>query len=214
MMTTNQKPSPERLNWKMGEVSAINGKGVTVMQELQLEFKKGNRSASIAAEQERIILISKLLLPMVDFMARIYPKEKSKYSAFNKVFAVNIRDAVKGTYPELAIDYGKIALTKGSLPNAACPRASSVVAGKLLFSWTNNSGAGSARNADTVFVAAYCKEQNHWVYCLNSGTRDKGSCSLNVAAFSGKRMHTYIGFMSADGVRAASSVYTGMVKVL
>jgi len=35
-----------------------------------------------------------------------------------------------------------------------------------------------------------------------------------VAAFSGKPVQTYIGFMSADGKRISTSLFTGAVNVL
>jgi hypothetical protein len=89
-----------------------------------------------------------------------------------------------------------------------------VVAGKLVFAWEDNSREGKAVSSDNAFVVAYCEELNHWIFRLNCATRNAGAYLLDVAAFREKCVQTYIGFMSADGVRTANSLYTGMVRVL
>ncbi len=131
-------------------------------------------------------------------MNKTYKNLASKLTGFNKVFNDNLRDAVTGVYPALAVDYSKLHLTKGTLPNAASAAASSVVARKLVFAWEDNSGEGRAESSDKAFVAAYCQELNHWIFKLNCAARNAGVCSLDVDVFRGKCVQTYIGFMSAD----------------
>ena len=66
-------------------------------------------------------------------------------TGFNKAFSVN-SEAVAGVFPAFTVDYPKILLSKGSLPNATSPTAASTVAGKLAFTWVDNSGINSALN--------------------------------------------------------------------
>ena len=156
----------------------------------------------------------KFLQPLADFMNLTYKKAATKMSGFNKVFSDNIKAAITGVFPAFTIDYPKVLLSKGSLPNAAAPSAASTAAGKLVFTWTDNSGIGTALISDIAFVAAYSEALNHWIFVPNGATRNAGTFTLDVAPFSGKPVQTYIGFMSADRNRTANSMYTGVVNVL
>ena len=75
-------------------------------------------------------------------------------TGFNKAFSVN-SEAVAGVYPAFTVDYPKILLSKGSLQLATAPAAVSAVAGKLVYTWTDNSGINNAAISDLVYVAAY-----------------------------------------------------------
>ncbi len=71
-------------------------------------------------------------------------------SGFNKVFSEDVKNAVAGVYRPFTIDYPKVVLTKGAVPNVIKPVAASTVAGKLVlrgldiynrqFSYSTNEG--------------------------------------------------------------------------
>jgi hypothetical protein len=135
-------------------------------------------------------------------------------SGANKAFAENKR-AITGAYPDFTIDYPKVVLSTGNFVNASGPAAKSAEAGKLIFTWTDNSNADKKMLiSDLAFVAAYSEDLNSWIYEPKAATRNAGSFTLDVAEFSGKPVQTYIGFMSADGRKVATSLFTGTVNVL
>ena len=125
----------------------------------------------------------------------------------------NIRNAITGVYPALTIDYSKVVLSKGVVQNVNAVTAASTVAGKLSFTWTDNS-SGRTLPTDTAFVAAYNADLNRWIYSEQAAPRNAGTYSLDVTAFSGKAVQTYIGFVSADGQTVSNSLFTGQVNVL
>jgi len=59
----------------------------------------------------------------------------------------------------------------------------------------------------------YCEELKRW------GTREKGpqriagSYTLDVPAFSGKAVHAYIGFLSADAKFVTTSLFAGTLNI-
>ena len=134
-------------------------------------------------------------------------------SGHNMAFSIN-KNAITGLYPAFSMDYSKVLLSQGSLENADAPSAASTASGKLVFTWTDNSDGENTLISDTAFVAAYCEEKKRWVQKQQIATRNAGSCSLDVAAFSGKQVQTYIGFMSADRKKISDSIYTGIVNIL
>lgn len=134
-------------------------------------------------------------------------------TGFNKAFSVN-SEAVLGVYPAFTVDYTKILLSKGSLPIATTPTAASTVAGKLAYTWIDNSGINSAAISDLAYVAAYNDDLKHWIFIQNAATRNAATYTLDVTPFSGKIVQTYIGFMTADRKKFSPSVYTGQVNIL
>lgn len=197
----------------VGSVVGSSWNGIQVMKSRPKD-RKGGFSDSQLQQQAKFALVVKFLQPLTDFMNLAYKKTASKMTGFNKVLSNNIRFAITGVYPAFTIDYPKVLLTKGILPGAASAAVTSTVAGKVVFTWTDNSGEGKALISDLAFIAAYNEELNHWVFNTNSATRNAGTFTLDVAAFSGKPMQTYIGFMSADQNRTANSAYIGVVNVL
>jgi Family of unknown function (DUF6266) len=118
-----------------------------------------------------------------------------------------------GVHPELIMDYTMVLLGRGDLPNAASPAVASPSAGKLEFTWTDNSGQGKALATDKAFAAAYCEEMNGWKYGLDLALRSAGGCTLDLTRFKGKAVQTYLGFISANGKDVADTVFTGLVNV-
>jgi hypothetical protein len=60
---------------------------------------------------------------------------------------------------------------------------------------------------------AYCEAINKSIYITGAGRRSALTAELNVAAFIGYEVETYIGFISEDDKNIASSCYTGRVTV-
>jgi hypothetical protein len=134
-------------------------------------------------------------------------------SGHNLAFSVN-KDAVAGVYPAFTIDYPNVFLSNGGLQNADAPKAASTVVGKITFTWTDNSDGENELISDTAYVAAYNPDTKRWVQKQKIATLNVGTCTLDVPAYSGKTMQTYIGFVSADGKKISDSLYTGAVNIL
>ena len=81
-----------------------------------------------------------------------------RMSAFNKAFSYNIKNAITGVAPNLAINYTMALISRGDLPNADSPAVTSTSTGLLQFTWTDNSGKGKAKGTDKAFVAVFQEE--------------------------------------------------------
>ena len=106
----------------------------------------------------------------------------------------------------------KALVSRGELPNAVAPSAA-VTATDVYFTWTNNTGTGTAQATDNAVLVAYCKELNQAVFTTTSTTRSTGSGTLNVASFTGQAIETWIAFLSADGTISSNSLFTGELTV-
>ncbi len=165
-------------------------------------------------QQARFALIIAFLKPIRTLLNLTYKKPAAgDMSGHNMAFSVN-KDAVTGVFPDFVIDYPKVLLSQGGLFNADAPAAASAAAGKLTFTWTDNSDGENELISDMAWAGAYNPETKRWVLKQKVATRNAGTFTLDVPTFSGKPVQTYIGFMSADRKKISDSQYTGVVNIL
>jgi hypothetical protein len=199
---------------KVGTVIGSSWKGIAVMRGLSVG-KRGSPTEAQLQQQAKFSLMIKFLQPLTSLLNRTFDSFAVGMSGINKAFSYNVQNGITGVYPAVAVNYPMVLLSRGDLPVAAAPAANSAVAGKLAFTWTDNSGLGKAIATDIAFVAVFCEALNHWIYNQNTAAaRSAGTYTLDVSAFSGKTVQTYIGFVSANGKTYSNSLYTGIVNVL
>lgn len=191
-----------------------NQKNQSKNSEMTLEKKNPGRKAAPKPRRLRYEFQMRTLL-MTRFMKQLHEFMKFlNITNTGKILKQNIRHAFKAGYPILRIDYSKLILSLGNLPVAPGISVSSPTSGKLVFCWTDNSGIGKALATDQAFVAVYNRETQRWVYRLNTACRSLGHCRIDIKPTRGKRVQTYIGFISSDGKRVSNSLFTGEVNVL
>ena len=83
----------------------------------------------------------------------------------------------------------------------------------LTFSWADNTGAGIAKATDQAILVAYCPELKQCVYTTAGGTRSSLTGDLDASELAGQAVQTWIGFISENGQKVATSIFTGEVIV-
>jgi hypothetical protein len=134
----------------------------------------------------------------------------------NSALSYNLKNAVTGVYPALNVDYSKVLLSRGNLAVAATPAAVAGTAGKVGFTWTDNSVTQktTANPDDVAVLVAYDVVDNNCIYNLNGGTRSAAAAPLDVSGLSGKTVQTWLLFISADGKTISDSVFAGQVVIV
>jgi hypothetical protein len=158
--------------------------------------------------QVKTLLMIKFMRPLRDFMEQFHAVNPKK------ILRENIRNGFRNDHHKFRIDCTKIIFSKGNLPLAPGLSVSSPKSGKLVFTWTDNSGIGKCLASDKVFVAVFNRELKRWIFKSRAADRSTGHCSIGARPFSSKRVQTFIGFVSADGVRVSDSLFMGEVRVL
>src|ERR1700750_2132357 len=189
-------------------------RGRSIMRGLP-NINKSRKPSPLQAQQHvKFSLMNRLLGPIIPFLNITNKTDNRDLSGYNKAFSYNVKNAFSGSYPDLVINYEMVLLTRGDLPNVKQSEAESTPIGKISFSWTDNSGSGQARSRDKAFVAIYCPDiVNNWVYGLDLAERSAGNFSFDVAVFSGRLVHAYMGFLSANGNEVSDSLYVGPVRI-
>ncbi len=197
---------------KVGAVVGYTWKGIPVMRGRPSARTKPFTPRELN-QQAKFRIMNRFLRPANSLLNVTFAHLAVRMSAFNKAFSYNIKNAITGAAPNLAIDYTMALISRGDLPNADSPTVTSLSAGLLQFTWTDNSGKGNAKATDKAFVAVYSEELGNWDYRLDIATRSQGICEMIMMIFPGKSVQTFIGFISADGKDASDSLYTGLANV-
>jgi hypothetical protein len=197
----------------VGNVVGGSWKGISYMRS-QSDAKRTSFTQPQLDQQAKFSTAIRFVQPMSLLMEVSFRNYAVKMTGANNALSYTLKNAITGAYPAYAVDYSLALVSRGDMPNAVSPTAASATAGKVTFNWGDNSGTGKASATDKAILVAFCPAKSQCIYITNGPSRNALTGTLDVAAFSGQQVQTYIGFISADGTDTASSLFTGQVTVL
>ena len=197
---------------KLGDLVYYRYRGKTMVRRVS-SVKRNSPTQLQLEHQAKFALIGNFLRSLHDFLNVTHKVYKRKNTGYQKAFSENYRVALSGTYPSFSIDYSKVRLGNGMLPNAVDPTVNSPEPGKLVFSWGENVNGDRSMSSDQFYVAINSEKLKQWIFNFKNAERYKKFCRVDVAYFSGTRVHVYIGFVSADGKQVSTPLYTGALTV-
>ncbi len=198
---------------KVGNIVGGRWKGIDYMRSL------GSRRTTAPTEKQKeqqmkFALIARFQQPLANLLAKSFRIYAIKMTGMNSAMGYNLKHAVIGAYPDFLIDYSKILVSRGDMPNVLNPLAESLTPGKINFSWLNNGGVGKALDSDRSILVAYCPVLQQCVYTDSGPDRSTEIAMLDLTSFSGLEIQTWIGFISENEMQVATSVFTGAVTVM
>jgi len=195
----------------VGTVVGSSWKNVKYMRS------KPNRKNRVASDKQSLqrtkwAMAGELIKPLTKLIKTTFNGVAGNMTAVNKAVQHVLKNAITGTAPNFTIDYSKVLISQGSLPNESDAKATAA-AGAVTFTWTNTSGNGLSSPNDKAILVVYCEALKDSVYTLNGADRSAGTATLNVAGYQGQTVQTWIGFISADGKEVATSRFTGQLTI-
>lgn len=128
--------------------------------------------------------------------------------------AYNIKNALTGTYPNIAIDYPNALVSMGNLPSALNQVASSTVAGTVTFNWDDNTGEIGSSSGNKTLLVVYNPSQHQAVTVNELAQRADGTQTVTVpSSFSGDLVQCYLAFITKDSQTLSNSAFAGAVTV-
>ena len=164
--------------------------------------------------QMRTAVISPFFKTLNDFIRigfKNTPKEDPNWNFYNIAMSLNNPQAIKGTYPDLEINYEKIILSEGAIPSPKNPHV--LLNGNILeFTWDPDVDAKGADNRDQVMLLAWFPETEKTVFLTSGARRTDGKERLKLPSFKDDTIiETYISFTADDRTDVSTSVYTGQL---
>lgn len=198
---------------KVGTVVGGNWKGIDYMRSKGARRRNANPTDRQLAQQLRFGVGIRFLQSMGAFLALSFRDFAVQKTGNNAALSYTLKNAITGVFPNFAISFPDVLVSRGDLPNVLGPTASMGAASQLSYAWTDNTGVGIAKETDKAMLLAYCPELGQAIYTTGSAGRSALTDSLNLAQFAGRQVHTYIGFISEDQQNVATSIYTGAFLV-
>ena len=140
-----------------------------------------------------------------------YKSLDAKQTEFNAAMSYLLKNAITGSSPDYALDYTKVLVSQGGLTQVTDGAVSWTAAqSKLTFSWTDNSGVGTALATDKAMPFVYNKDKNETIYNTEGATRTTHTMDVTVPSnWVGDKVEVYLGMVSEDGTLVADSIYLG-----
>jgi hypothetical protein len=212
IMGTIQKGILGGFSGKVGNVVGGSWKGIEYMRSL------GSRRTTTGSQKQKeqqlkFALVVRFQQLMANLLARSFKSFAVKMTGSNSALSYNLRNGITGVYPDFVLDYSKILVSRGDIPNAINPAVTAAAGGIINFTWTDNSGVSKAAATDKSILVAYCPEMRQCIYTDMGPDRSVEAGSLNLSAFTGLQVQTWVGFISETG-EVATSIFTGEITVL
>lgn len=153
----------------------------------------------------------KVVRPFTDygFLAQTEGRDLSPY---NVAMSYNRTNAIKGTYPNLSLNYEKALLSEGPLLQADNAKVIIVEDG-IEFSWYVDPQLHWPDTTDQAMLMVIFPELGKVAYTLFGAPRTAGKALLEISTpMLSEYMETYIAFISANRKQVSTSVYAGSLN--
>ena len=193
---------------KVGTVIGSSWKGISYMRG-RAQNVKNPRTEGQMEQRSKFSLTLEFLKPITAYIRTGYKMYANKQTAFNAAMSYIVKNAVSGIYPNYMLDFSQVLVSRGTLTQPLNANAT-MSAGKVSVSWTDNSGQGDAQPIDVAMPLAFNTDKGEAVFSTNSATRADQLAELTFPVdWVGDTVEIYIGFISADGINVANSLYLG-----
>ncbi len=153
------------------------------------------------------------LQPLSEFLQIGFKQYAVEMTGINAAMKYNIKNALTGTYPNIAMDYPNALVARGNLAGSLNAVASSTVAGTVKYDWDDNTGEIGASAIDKTLLVVYNPVQNQAVTVNELAERADGTQTVTVpSSFSGDLVQCYMAFIAEDGT-VSNSAFAGAVTV-
>jgi hypothetical protein len=194
----------------VGTVVGANWKGIPYIRS-RPSTRAGKPTQAQLEHRAKFSLASRFVKVLSGLFDTSFRQFAVRMTGTNSACSYLFKNAITGNYPGYTLNYSRILMSRGDLPNAGNPTASAAANSRIHFAWTDNSGIGKAGSEDTAILVVYCPAMQSALYTTSGATRASGGQLYDVTAFRGQLVETWLGFISADGNEVADSVFTGEI---
>jgi len=199
---------------KVGPVVGANWRGKDIMRSMP---KKTNREPSEKQllQQQKFACVTRFVTPLGMMLGRYFGQNMGDRSKKNMAMSYHLKEAVayNGTNHEML--YDKVQISKGDLLGFSSPTIEALEGGVIHFTWKDNSGQVTAKANDQLIAVVYDPESNTSDLFFNVALRSATQGVIQLQNFMvGAKVECWIGFVSFDEKKYATSNYMGQIKVL
>lgn len=204
-MARIKQEQKENIAGKVGNVVACTWMGIPYLRSMPAHVNNP-RTPIQQAQRSRFSVALNFLRPLTPVLRIGFREGAVGQSAFNAAMSYTMRYALTETPEEVAIDFGNVMVSQGSLTGAA-EAAVSFADGKAIFTWNSSSRAGNASPQDHALTMVYHKASQQVAYETAGAFRREGGMELDYPKeWAAEDMAVYLGFWNEKEGIASNSV--------
>lgn len=206
---------------KLGNVVGCRWKDTYYIRTRPFTVKHPNTPAQMA-QRMRFTKTHDFLKPLTEILRVGYGAYTANKSAYNAAMSYNMKNALTGNYPDIAIDPALVLLSKGTLPGASKAVVKLIDNREIKFFWDVTEIQTHANDNDKVILIL--RDLNSWAkdYKMDVARRQEGVASISIKGL-GAPGHTIACYMffikqkvllgdySEDAI--SNSIYCGTVEI-
>lgn len=190
---------------KVGTVVGSTWKDVSYMRALAISVSNP-RTPKQQTQRGKFAMCLAFLSVITPYVRVGYKPLAVGRTAFNAAMSYLLRNAISGSFPDLAVDYDRALVARGTLM-PVFNAAASLAGDTLSMTWRDNSGMGDALATDLAMPLVYNKQRREACYELAAASRAEKALELELPeGWAGEPLAVYLAFRSEDGSRVTNSL--------
>lgn len=213
-MAIVQNPITGRTRKKFGSAVFSKQFGKNTMRTKPIEVR--NPKTQLQKEQRsKFSIMVALARLFMGFIRVSFKQAATGMSPFNVFVRSNISTAITGVFPNYAVDFANLIISKGTLTGVDAGETLAVAGHKVDIIWVDNSGNGDALATDKVMALIINNTKKAIVQDMVTKTRADASLSLTVpATWVGNQVHVFLAFKTPAGDRISDSSFLASVAII
>lgn len=201
-----------KVSGKIGSVVYVNAKGGNFVRKAPKKKPKGApRSPAQIANEEKMKFANELTAPFHPFFTVGFQNLSPGKTAIHMAYSVNYHNAITGEYPNLGVDYTRVVISEGNLPQLNQPEMKLITGDVLELTWQQNTSSKASFD-DQVMLVVYCPELKITDGFTGGAKRTAKQCLFRFdRRLVGKPLEVYLSVTSLDRKKVADSVYLGRI---
>ena len=198
---------------KAGSVIGSHWRDINYIKGLPKKSTKAPTQLQLE-QQLKFALAIKTIQPITALLNEGFKGSKTtRATGYNLALQHFLNNAITGVYPDYAVNYSKMLVSKGTLIKPSDTTLAQDAAG-LHLTWSVLESRFGAFADDEILVLVYNPAKN--IYLPAEGaTRASGELSVPLPAdFTGDTIHVFMFFNSRDFAKRSESMYAGQVLVV
>jgi len=201
-----------KVSGKIGSVVYVNAKGGNFVRKAPKKKPKGSpRSPAQVANEQKMAFFNDFLTPFHPFFIVGFQNRPPGKTALGMAYSINYYRVITGKYPDLGLDYTKVVISEGSLPQLKEPEMKLIAEDVLEFTWQQNTSSQASFD-DQVMLVVYCPELKVADGFTGGAKRTSKQCLFRFdRRLVGKSLEIYLSVTSLDRKKVADSIYLGRI---
>jgi hypothetical protein len=195
-----------KVSGRIGDVVICKRYGKTYLRSLPEKVNHPNTEKQLA-QRMRFAMIQQFLRPILPFIKLGFGGLAVGRSAYNAAVSYNLQFALKGDYPDIALDYANSRVSRGNLHGTKSASLLRDGENGVCVKWEGKSKSRKANGDDVVAVLLFFPITGYSYWSLDAGKRSDGMVTIKFPEEQkGNTVVGYVCFITQEFIGAKMKV--------